>query len=137
MDDLYKNIKFRREELGMSQAELAKKVGYTSRSTIARIERGDFDLSQSKILEIAKALKISAGELMGLDGIEVEIAPAPREEGFDDLTFALINREDIRAFVEVARHANPADVDRMTDFLKRMTAYYTALKGENHDTDKR
>ena len=85
MLDLYKNIKRRREELGMSQAELAKKVGYTSRSTIARIERGDFDLSQSKIMEIAKALRIPAGELMGLDGIEVEFAPAPPEEGFDDL----------------------------------------------------
>ena len=70
MLDLYKNIKMRREELGMSQEQLAKKVGYTSRSTIARIERGDFDLSQSKIMEIAKALRISAGELMGLDGSE-------------------------------------------------------------------
>jgi transcriptional regulator with XRE-family HTH domain len=38
MLDLYKNIKMRREELGMSQEQLAKKVGYTSRSTIARIE---------------------------------------------------------------------------------------------------
>lgn len=68
MLDLYKNIKMRREELGMSQEQLAKKVGYTSRSTIARIERGDFDLSQSKIMEIAKALRISAGELMGHRG---------------------------------------------------------------------
>lgn len=55
MLDLYKNIKMRREELGMSQEQLAKKVGYTSRSTIARIERGDFDLSQSKIAENKKA----------------------------------------------------------------------------------
>lgn len=30
MDDLYENIKKRREELGMSQDELARKVGYTS-----------------------------------------------------------------------------------------------------------
>lgn len=136
MLDLYKNIKRRREELGMSQAELAKKVGYTSRSTIARIERGDFDLSQSKIMEIAKALRIPAGELMGLDGIEVEFAPAPPEEGFDDLVFALVNRDDIREFVEVATHADPADVQRMTDFLRRMTVYYSALEKLN-DSDNR
>lgn len=121
MLELYKNIKKRREELGMSQAELAKKVGYTSRSTVARIERGDFDLSQSKILEIAKALKIPAGELMGLDGVEVAFAPAPSAEGFDDLVFALISREDIRNFVEVAVTADPEDVNKMTEFLKRIT----------------
>lgn len=125
MLDLYKNIKMRREELGMSQEQLAKKVGYTSRSTIARIERGDFDLSQSKIMEIAKALKISAGELMGLDGIEAEYAPPAG--GLDDLVFCIKSREDVREFVDVARHADPADVKRMTDFLKRITAYYQAL----------
>lgn len=37
MDELYKNIRARRHELGMSQEELAKKMGYTSRSTIAKI----------------------------------------------------------------------------------------------------
>ena len=134
MLDLYRNIKARREELGMSQAELAKKVGYTSRSTIARIERGDFDLSQSKIIEIAKALRISAGELMGLDG--VEFAPAPSEDGFDELVFSLTYRDDIREFVKVARHADPDDVQRMTDFLKRITEYYNEL-GKRNDTDNR
>lgn len=137
MLDLYKNIKARREELGMSQAELARRVGYTNRSTIARIERGDVDLSQSKIMEIAKALKISAGELMGIDGIETEYAPAPSADGFDDLAFALINREDIRDFVEVAIHASPVDVQRMTDFLKRMTTYYNALEEEINDRNNR
>lgn len=136
MLDLYRNIRMRREELGMSQEQLAKKVGYTSRSTIARIERGDFDLSQSKIMEIAKALRISAGELMGLDGIETEYAPAPSAEGFDDLVFCMVNREDVREFVDVARHADPADVKRMTDFLKRITAYYQTLK-EDNDSDNR
>lgn len=69
MLELYKNIKHRREALGMSQETLAKKVGYTDRSSIAKIEAGKVDLSQTKIMEIAKALQISAGELMGLDGI--------------------------------------------------------------------
>ena len=133
MLDLYKNIKFRREELGMSQAELAKRVGYTSRSTIARIERGDFDLSQSKIMEIAKALNVSPGELMGLDGIDAEFIPEPPSPEMSELIESLKDREDIKNFVEVAIHAEPADVDRMTDFLKRMTYYYIALKGDTKD----
>ena len=37
--DIGERIKRRREELDMSQAELARKVGYSSRSTITRIER--------------------------------------------------------------------------------------------------
>lgn len=69
MLELYRNIKMRREELGMSQAELARAVGYTDRSSIAKIESGKVDLPQSKILEIANALRIPAGDLMGLDGV--------------------------------------------------------------------
>ena len=37
---IYDRIKLRREELGMSQQELAYKLGYKSRSTINKIELG-------------------------------------------------------------------------------------------------
>ena len=64
--DLYKNIKARRLELGMSQQELAEGVGYASgKSMIARIEAGDVDLGQSKIIQIAEVLKTTPDKLMG------------------------------------------------------------------------
>jgi len=66
MLDLYKNIKERRLALGLSQMGLAEKVGYTDRSSIAKIEAGKIDLPQSKIIEFADALQTSPGELMGL-----------------------------------------------------------------------
>lgn len=59
MIQLYKNIKERRVQIGMSQDELAKKTGYTSRSSIAKIEKGEVDLQQSKIELFAKALGVS------------------------------------------------------------------------------
>lgn len=62
---LYDNIKARRLELGLSQEELAIKVGYSGKSMIAHIEKGDVDLTQSKIVAIAKALSIPPGDLMG------------------------------------------------------------------------
>lgn len=62
---LYDNIRRRRIELGLSQQELAERSGYTDRSSIAKIEAGKVDLTQSKILAIAKALNISPGTLMG------------------------------------------------------------------------
>lgn len=71
--ELYSNIRKYRKEQRMSQEELAKKAGYTDRSSIAKIEKGDVDLPQSKIMLIAKALGISAGTLMGNTGI----APSP------------------------------------------------------------
>lgn len=65
MIQLYKNIKQRRSELKMTQTELAHKLGYADKSMIAKIEKGDIDLPQSKILAFANALNIEPGTLMG------------------------------------------------------------------------
>ena len=46
---LYQNIKRLREEKGLSQDALAKLTGYTDRSSITKIEKGQVDLQQSKI----------------------------------------------------------------------------------------
>lgn len=82
---LYLNIKEKRKKLGMSQEQLAKLVGYTDRSSIAKIEKGNVDLSQSKILEFAKALKTTPSELMGWsdeeDYLKIDnIIPVPKME---------------------------------------------------------
>lgn len=62
---LYENIKRRREELGISQEELAHKMGYNSRSSIAKIEKGINDIPQSKIKAFAEALNTTPAYLMG------------------------------------------------------------------------
>lgn len=69
MLELYKNIKKYRLGLKMSQDELAKKAGYTDRSSIAKIEKGQVDLPQSKIRLFADIFGVSPGDLMGNDGI--------------------------------------------------------------------
>lgn len=62
---LYENIKKFRKQMKMSQEELAKRTGYTDRSSIAKIEKGSVDLSQSKIQQFADVFGVSASELMG------------------------------------------------------------------------
>ena len=62
---LYENIKTLRKENGWSQDELAKKMGYTDRRSIAKIESGKVDLSQSKIMEFARVFGVEPGDLMG------------------------------------------------------------------------
>ena len=60
-------IKIRREELNMSQDDLAKKVGYKSRSSINKIELDLYSLKQSKIKAIADALETTPSYIMGWD----------------------------------------------------------------------
>ena len=49
-------VKQRRLELGLTQDELAKRMGYKSKSTINKIEKDINDVSQSKMVELARAL---------------------------------------------------------------------------------
>ena len=50
------NIKRRRFELRMTQQELADAMGYKTRSTIAKIESGENDVTQSKLKKFAEVL---------------------------------------------------------------------------------
>ena len=58
-------IKQRRMELGMSQEELAHKLGYKSRSFINKIELGGQNLTQKRIKKIADALDTTPEYIMG------------------------------------------------------------------------
>ncbi len=55
------NILRRRKELGMTQTELAKKLGYTNKATIAKIEQGVNDIPLSKVPAFAAALETGVG----------------------------------------------------------------------------
>ena len=57
----------RRKELGLTQEELAKRMGYKSKSTINKIEMGINDIPQSKILKFAEILNTTPAHLMGWD----------------------------------------------------------------------
>jgi len=69
MLDLYLNIKKYRKALGLTQEELARRTGYTDRSSIAKIEKGEVDIPQSKIKSFAEALGVAPGVLMGKSGL--------------------------------------------------------------------
>ena len=62
---LYSNIKTRRMMLGMTQTQLAEKMGYADKGMISKIEKGKVDLPYSKILQFADVLKVHPAELMG------------------------------------------------------------------------
>ena len=57
-------IKNRRLTLGMSQRELARRMGYSDNSTLNRIEKGSVDVTQAKVVQFSKALNCSIAYLM-------------------------------------------------------------------------
>ena len=56
MSELSTRLHLRRKELGLSQEELAQRMGYRSKSSITKLEKGINDLPQSKVEELAQAL---------------------------------------------------------------------------------
>ena len=67
-------IKARREELGMSQDELAEKVGYKSRSAINKIETlSGREPKTSMLKKFACALNCSVSYLMGWEESDPEM----------------------------------------------------------------
>ena len=79
---IYEKIKNRRKELKISQDELAQMLGYTSRSSISKIESGENDIPQSKVEAFAKALKTTTAYLMGWEEEEKKL----KEDPFPDVT---------------------------------------------------
>lgn len=59
MTTIGKNIRYFREMRGYSQTQLAHMVGYTDRSSIAKVETGKNDLVTEMVAEFARALGVS------------------------------------------------------------------------------
>lgn len=89
METIYSRIKTLREHRNMSQQELAELSGYTDRSSIAKIESGKIDLTQSKVLAIAKALHTTPAYLMGW---EEELKEEYTEEELSETKKRLIEK---------------------------------------------
>lgn len=61
-----KRIRARRKELGLSQEELANRMGLKSKSTICKIERGEDNLTTPIVKRYAQALDCSVAYLMDI-----------------------------------------------------------------------
>ena len=64
--ELSDRVRYRREALGLTQDDLAKRMGYKSRVSINKIENGR-PVSQKIIVRLADALGVSVPYLMGWD----------------------------------------------------------------------
>lgn len=99
-------IKSRREELGLSQVDLAEKIGVNV-STISRWESGDIEnMKRDKIAKLAQALNISPAVIMGWDEV-----PAPSSIDKNE-------KEIITALREIDPEARDAFETRILEYYK-------------------
>ena len=122
-------VREKRLSLKMSQEELALKVGYTSRSSINKIELGLVDVPQSKIVALADALQTSIYYLMGSESMQQKndtIADVVLRLRTDDEFFNVVDRlatDDVAfAFVDAALSLDDVKLNSlivMTDALKK------------------
>lgn len=93
-------IKQVREALGMTQAELARRMGYSARSTINRIENGSQAFPMKKLDKFAQVLDVTPAFLAGFT--EADIPEGLNKEYYIDYILDSDNPE-FKALIEMQR----------------------------------
>lgn len=88
--NLGERVKARREELKLSQEELARRMGYKSRSSINKVECGR-EVSQRIIVRLAEALDVTVPYLMGWSDHPEDMAKFEASVLLDDDLMDLIH----------------------------------------------
>lgn len=117
-------IKIRREELGLTQQQLADRLGYKSKSAINKIEMGINDVAQKKVPFFAKALETSIEYLMEMDDA-VEKNEQPKyytDPVTAEIVEAMSMNPKLKALFHAQRHMDDTEVIAATAFYNAMIA---------------
>ena len=140
-------IKLRRLELHLSQDELAKRVGYKSRSSINKIELAR-DLPLRKVELMARALETTPGYLMGWEELDLSHWNASQNMGAKDMFTSAANLSamdtvdyklnDPSAIIETSGDRKEALANKLYEsYLKASPEIQQAvdllLKADKHD----
>ena len=117
---LYENIKNRRLELGLTQSQLAEKLGYADKSMIAKIEKGQVDLPQSKIVAFAKALYMEPSDLMGFEDSD-DKQPYYLDPEAAQMAQELYTRPEMRVLFDASRKASKEDIEQVASLLEKLS----------------
>lgn len=112
-------IKAKRNELRISQRELAKRIGYADHSTITKIEAGKVDLPQSKIVQFAEVLNTSVSYLMGWDEIQ---------KNNDTLSNIIVRLRVDNDFLSVVEILDKMDAEKMLSVKQLLSAFTQDLQ---------
>lgn len=117
-------IRERRKELGLSQLDLALRLGNKSRASVCTVEKNKEDLTTDRIRKYAEALETTPAYLMGWEDTEPEEYYVNPETA--DMAQKLFEDSNYRILFDAAKDSKPEDLLMAADLLKR-------LKGTNPD----
>lgn len=135
MNTFGERIRDLRTALGLSQEDLADLLGYSDKSSISKIENDQRDITRSKIIEFAAALKTSPSYLMGWTDDPIDYPRyglTPVETHKIPLLGRVACGKPIYAEEDIETYVDPEDVD--ADFALRCQG--NSMIGDNiHDGD--
>ena len=97
-------IKQRRIELNLSQDELARRLGYKSRSSINKIEKDASGLPQTKIAAIASVLQTTPSYIMGWEEVQ------KKNNATADIVVRLRSDDEFLSTIEVISKLNAEEL---------------------------
>ena len=139
---LYENIRARRIALKMTQQELANKMGYKSTSTIAKIESGENDIPQAKIIAFANALSTTPAALMGINTKNLDEEERLNEP--DDTVTVTIgkNKPQLEKLIRLLDSLNEKNLNRVVALNNQLIKNFLSgddfrleVKSESHPVE--
>ena len=112
-------IKARREKLNMSQDELARLLGYKSRSSINKIEKDGRGLPQDKIMEIARYLHTTPAYIMGWED-ELQKQPYYLNPETAKIAQAIHDDKNLRILFDASQKLEPEDIEYVVSLVQRL-----------------
>ena len=103
-------IRLRREELSLTQEELSVRCGYSTKSSITKIEKSGNNITLKKIKRVAEALGVTPSYLMGWEN---EIPPTVSGHTSETITTLNVDKtydtEEVKKAMELWLNYEKAD----------------------------
>lgn len=119
------NLKRLRTERGMSQEELAKKLGYKGRSAINKIETGVNDMPREMVVRCADALGVSPLDLFfyeqlpGVEDIHVKTNKELLKDSIDmQVQMQKESMKSIKAVFDEAKNLPENKLQQLLSYIK-------------------
>lgn len=124
------NIRKRRLELELSQEQLAKLIGYSSRSSVNKIELGQTDINQTKVEAFAKALHTTPAALLGISEL-LRISEEDNSDAEEDQSTRTARRLAPAELVNISMQLNEPGNRALVEY-----GHFLESKDEYKITDK-
>ena len=119
-----------RKEKHLSMDEVAKQMGYNTRSTICRLEKGEIDLQQQKLKKMAEILGVSPAYLVMREELDEPNTLTLNVKGIDSINISLNETQTIDVLKMMIDYNDANSIDgQLKDLLSLLE------KSSNEDID--